>query len=354
MEDYLIDDSALSLERKSLLPGEGFFYPDEIQEEQKDEEIEQTIAGADRVVVADSDADGLACVAIIREVIGSAALIPTSPRDLSKDIRRAAEYSDPTTDIYICDLCPDSLDDILPHLDKILESGQTIHWFDHHQWDDTHKYELRDLGINLVIGDSEKECTADVTIRAIEERVPDYLVELAEVTRDHDLWLKNDERSDNLADYANWVENEEAYVEVVQQHGVDLPDEVMAFLEERREEKEQLIQQAVKRATVREIGDWSIGITYGRCSQNEVAEALRTEGADAAVIIKPAGSASIRGSDDFEQCHIVAQQVNGGGHPKAAGCKPDVYDDMLDYAHHWVTQGAVAKREILNAFRELE
>jgi hypothetical protein len=42
--------------------------------------------------------------------------------------------------------------------------------------------------------------------------------------------------------------------------------------------------------------------------------------------------------------------VNGGGHPQAAGCKPDIYDDMLDYAHHWTTEGQACKRVILSAF----
>jgi oligoribonuclease NrnB/cAMP/cGMP phosphodiesterase (DHH superfamily) len=45
--------------------------------------------------------------------------------------------------------------------------------------------------------------------------------------------------------------------------------------------------------------------------------------------------------------------VNGGGHPKAAGCKPDIYDDMLDYAHHWTTNGAATKRVILAAFERV-
>ncbi|MEF8854575.1 MAG: recombinase RecJ, partial [Haloarculaceae archaeon] len=54
------------------------------------------------------------------------------------------------------------------------------------------------------------------------------------------------------------------------------------------------------------------------------------------------------------RAHEVARQVNGGGHPKAAGCKPDIYDDMLDYAHHWSTHGAVAKQAIVDAFRRLD
>jgi len=45
--------------------------------------------------------------------------------------------------------------------------------------------------------------------------------------------------------------------------------------------------------------------------------------------------------------------VNGGGHPQAAGCKPDIYDDMLDYAHHWTTEGQACKRVILAAFEAM-
>ena len=143
------------------------------------------------------------------------------------------------------------------------------------------------------------------------------------------------------------------YVEVVREYGVDLPAWVEEYIAERRVEKEALIEQAVGRAELREIGGYTVGITYGRCSQNEVAEAMREQGADASVIVKPAGSASIRGTDEFDRCHEVAGKVNGGGHPKAAGCKPDIYDDMLDYANHWTTRGAVTKRVILDAFRDV-
>ena len=176
--------------------------------------------------------------------------------------------------------------------------------------------------------------------------------DLAAVTRDHDLWIRDDPRSDDLADYAHWVPSE-LYVATVRQYGADLPDVAREYLTERRREKQALIEKAVGRAEMRDVGGVTVGITYGRCSQNEVAEALREQGADASVIVKPAGSASIRGTDSFERCHEVAAQVNGGGHPKAAGCKPDIYDDMLDYAHHWTTQGSAARRVILAGFERL-
>ncbi|ODR83119.1 recombinase RecJ [Haladaptatus sp. W1] len=353
MKDWVIDDENLSLERKSLLPGEGFFFPDSLEAQQEEQEAKEELTGAERAVVADPDADGLAATALVREAYGETALIDAGPHDLADALERVVAYSEPGATVFICDLCPDAYEPVSRELETLVEEADEVFWFDHHQWDDAVADAIRALGIELVIGESDEECTADVVARSLDYDFPDYLVELAEVTRDHDLWLRNDPRSDDLADYSYWAEPEE-YMEVIQAHGADLPEDVEEFLAERRVEKEALIERAVERADMKQIGDWTVGVTYGRCSQNEVAEAMRERGADASVVVKPAGSASIRGTDEFERCHEVARQVNGGGHPKAAGCKPSIYDDMLDYAHHWTTQGAVTKRVILEAFWNLK
>jgi len=352
MKDWVIDDDNLSLERKSLLPGTGFFVPDSIEDEREDREIEDRAEGANVIVVTDPDADGLACAAIIREVYGEGALIPTGPHELADGIRRAAEYGEAGARVFICDLCPDDYADVEVELGLLTEHADPVRWFDHHQWTDSAKRGVRDAGVDLVVGGSDEECTADVAVRSIDEDVPRHLIELAAVTRDHDLWLKEDPRSDDLADYSHWVDDEE-YADTVQEHGPDLPESVQEFLAERRVEKDDLIERAVHRAEMKTVNGVTVGVTYGRCSQNEVADELREQGADAAVVVKPSGSASIRGSEDFERCHEVARQVQGGGHPRAAGCKPHIYDDMMDYAHHWTTQGAVAKQKILDAFASL-
>ena len=280
------------------------------------------------------------------------ALIPASPHDVEDALARVAEYGDDGIDLYVCDLAPDRYEYVEEELEAALETASSVAWYDHHQWDDAVAEAVREAGVDLVVGDSDEECSADVVYRSLEYDFSPMYEELAAVTRDHDLWLREDPRSDDLADYAYWT-NPAEYVEVVREYGVDLPEWVREFIEERRVEKEQLIEQAISRAEFREIGGYTVGVTYGRCSQNEVAEAMRERGADASVIVKPAGSASIRGTDEFDRCHEVAGRVNGGGHPKAAGCKPDIYDDMLDYANHWVTRGAVTKRVILDAFREV-
>ncbi|MGM0590997.1 MAG: DHH family phosphoesterase [Halobacteriota archaeon] len=399
MNEDLIDDERLSLARKSLLPGTGFFYPDSLDEEYADRQVQEAVEGAEIVVVADADADGLGCVALVRAVEDAAldvaafemdiearlteaaseasttgdvdgadgettegeaedtdrssvALVPAGPHNMEDALSRVAEFAEPAVDVFVCDLCPDRFEYVAAALDELTNDERTVRWFDHHQWDADVARAVRETGVDLVIGDSEEECTTDVALRSLDYDFPDYLHDLAAVTRDHDLWLREDSRSDDLADYAYWTDPEE-YVTVVGRYGPDLPEPVESYVEHRRVEKQALIERAVERAEIKQVGPWTVGVTYGRCSQNEVAEALRERGTDAAVIVKPAGSASIRGTDAFARCHEVAAQVNGGGHPKAAGCKPDIYDDMLDYAHHWTTQGEAAKEVILAGFRRL-
>lgn len=348
MNDQLVDDELISLQRRSLLPGKGFFIPDSFDEAEAEKEAKEAIEGENRLVIADPDADGLGCVALIRVAFGAASLLPAGPHELSEALEYVAEYGENGLNLFVCDLCPDSEDD-LEALSAVSERADSIQWFDHHQWDDGLET-LVSQHAELVVGDSNSVCTTDVALETIEYEFDDRYVELAAVTRDHDLWLREDPRSDDLADYAYWSEPEE-YIETVVEHGANLPEHVESFLEEQRIEKEALIGKAIDRAEYETIGEFTVGVTYGRCSQNEVAEAMREQGADASVVVKPAGSASIRGTDSFQRCHEVAGRVSGGGHPKAAGCKPDIYDDMLDYAHHWTTQGAITKQVILDAFR---
>jgi len=384
MDDDLLDSDALSLSRKSRLPGAGFFYPDSLDEEYADRRAREAIEGAEVVVVADGDADGLGCVALLRDVYDAAldvapfeaslaartdptltddeddedereespvGLVTASPHSLDDALERVAEYADPGVDVFVCDLCPDD-ESVIETVEATVDRADAVRWFDHHQWDDDVAAAVRAAGVDLVVGESDEECTADVALRSLDYDFPDHLAALAAVTRDHDLWIKEDPRSDDLADYAHWASAEE-YVTVVGRYGPELPEPVVDYLDHRRVEKERLIEAAVDRAEMESVGPWTVGVTYGRCSQNEVAETLRKQGADAAVIVKPAGSASIRGSEGFERAHEVAGLVNGGGHPRAAGCKPDIYDDMLDYAHHWTTEGATTKQVILAAFERV-
>jgi len=387
MDDSLIDSSELSLDRRSVLPGTGFFYPNSLDEDRSEERAKAAIDGAEAVVVTDSDADGLGCVALIRERYDAAldvepfldainarlndgddsdetavetddgddspvGLIAAGPHSLTESLEYVATYAEPGTAVYVCDIAPDSYDAVADPLETIRERDDRVSWYDHHQWPADVADAVRDIGVDLVVGDSDKECSTDVTLRSLGYDFDEQFTELAAVTRDHDLWINDDPRSKDLADYAFWTDAEE-YAAVVGAYGASLPQPVEAYISHRRVEKEQLIAKAVDRAAYKSVGPWTVGVTYGRCSQNEVADELQAAGADAAVIVKPSGSASIRGGEGFESAHLVARQVNGGGHPKAAGCKPDIYDDMMDYAYHWTTKGETTKRVILQAFERV-
>ncbi len=397
MDEQLIKSGDLPLRRRSLLPGTGFFYPDSLDEDRSEERAKNAIDGAEAIVVTDSDADGLGCIALIREVYDAAldvepflddieqrlseeppeaedeqadtadddaateeaeepassvALLAAGPHSLTESLEYVAEYAEPGVDVFICDIAPDQYESIAEPLETICRRSDRVSWYDHHQWPEAVADAVGQAGVDLVVGDSDEECSTDVALRSLEYDFADRFVELAAVTRDHDLWINDDPRSKDLADYAYWTKPE-AYAAVIGAFGASLPDPVEDYIAHRRIEKQQLIEMAVDRAAYKQIGPWTVGVTYGRCSQNEVADGLRDAGADAAVIVKPSGSASIRGSEDFEQAHLVARQVEGGGHPRAAGCKPDIYDDMMDYAYHWTTEGETTKRVILAAFRRV-
>jgi oligoribonuclease NrnB/cAMP/cGMP phosphodiesterase (DHH superfamily) len=394
MDEQLIKSGELPLRRRSLLPGTGFFYPDSLDEDRSEEKAKEAIDGAEAIVVTDSDADGLGCIALIRELYDAAldvdpfleaietrlseepgetdekaekeadaddeetapessvALLAAGPHSLTESLEYVAEYAETGVDVFVCDIAPDEYDPIAESLETIRKRSDRVSWYDHHQWPEETADAVGQAGVDLVVGDSDEECSTDVCLRSLEYDFDDRFTELAAVTRDHDLWLNEDPRSKDLADYAYWSHPEE-YAAIIGAYGADLPDPVEDYIAHRRVEKEQLIEMAIDRAAYKSIGPWTVGVTYGRCSQNEVADGLQANGADAAVIVKPSGSASIRGSENFEQAHLVARQVEGGGHPKAAGCKPDIYDDMMDYAYHWTTEGETTKRVILAAFRRV-
>ena len=353
MDDTLVRDPGVSPERASLLPGEGFFLPDDIRDRREREAAAEELAGVDTAVIADPDADGLGAVALLRDLVDpGAALVEAGPHEITTGLEYISEHAPEGVDVFVCDLCPDTMDWLKEPLAELLDHADAVRWYDHHQWNDGIAEGVREMGVELVVGDSEAECTTDVVARSLDAEVPPYLRDLAAATRDHDLWLREDARSDDLADYAYWSDAEQ-YVDTVREHGADLPEDVLEHLADKRETKNDRIDRAVRRAEYREVGGFTVGLTYGRCSQNEVAEAMREAGADAGVVVKPSGSASIRGTETFERCHLVASRVNGGGHPKAAGCKPDIYDDMLDYAAHWTSQGETTKRVILGAFEDV-
>ncbi len=169
MDEALIDSESLAPERRSLLPGRGFFVPDELDDERDEEAAAEALDGATVAVVADPDADGLACAAMVREARGEAALVPAGPHELSTGLEYVAEHGEAGLELFVCDLCPDRVDWLEAPLEAALAVADRVHWHDHHQWDDEVRAFVEAAGVELTVGDSETECTADVTLRALGE-----------------------------------------------------------------------------------------------------------------------------------------------------------------------------------------
>lgn len=355
MEDELVEDEHLTLEQRSVLPSPGYFIPDSLREHRTAMDVDERLDGCDRAMLVDGDADGLGAAAVVRRVFSDddVAYVASSPNGLHDDLALFADALPEDVPAYVVDLCLDDVDAVGDALETLVERASAVSWYDHHQWDDDVIATLRSMGVEVAVGESDEVCSADVTLQQLEAQghdVGDEIRDVVAVTRDQDLWIKEHPRSDDLADLSVYLDDDE-YVETILENGVAFDEETSAFLEQKREEKRALIDLAVQRADLHEVGDVTVAQTYGRCSQNEVAEQLRQRGADAATIVKPEGGVSFRGSDGFESCHEVAGLLGGGGHPKAAGCKPDVFGSMLDVARHWLDEGAAAREATLDAYR---
>jgi len=250
MDEQLIKSGNLPLRRRSLLPGTGFFYPDSLDEDRSEERAREAIEGAEAVVVTDSDADGLGCIALVREMYDAAldvdpfleeienrlseadqsddeededdedqpessvALLAAGPHSLTESLEYVADYAETGVDVFICDIAPDEYEPIAESVETIRKRSDRVSWYDHHQWPEAVAESVGEAGVDLVVGDSDEECSTDVALRSLDYEFDERFTDLAEVTRDHDLWLNEDPRSKDLADYAYWTSAEE-YAAVV-------------------------------------------------------------------------------------------------------------------------------------------
>ena len=85
MDDALIAGEDQPIARKSVIPGTGFFLPDDLEEGIEEARTKAALADAEAAVIADPDADGLACVALIREVYDDLRDVPEPPESDSED-----------------------------------------------------------------------------------------------------------------------------------------------------------------------------------------------------------------------------------------------------------------------------
>lgn len=361
----MVDDSLLTdlpFEELAVTPQPHHITPHSIRRQQRALEFKDRLSDANIVVITHNDADGLGAGALLKAIGGSDNVTVTTtsyegPWTMIDAISVLTNENVDLDQLFIADLNTSSAS--IAH--DLQSLGCPITWFDHHQWDgevlDYIQEEVDD--IEFVI--NEDECATSIIYRrAIETgyQQADHIEDLVRVTKDRDLWINEDSRSEQLA-MAAWVLDDDEYMEIVLEYGPDFPDHTLQRLQEERRRSERLEERAIRTAKAHQIGqDFAVAVTYTRGGQttnigNHLVEEMSRR-YDIAVVMTPTSISfySHSNREGFTDCHTVAKRLGGGGHPTAAGCGIPV-DTFRDLARYWSSCGNSVLVEIMPVIGEV-
>lgn len=292
------------------------------------DELEEEISSCDVVAVVDSDADGRACEAVIRDKYENAVVIAANGSEYGISFTHALDIVSENvseTPVIVADLSPDS--EFSSFLASVSKIDSDVRVYDHHDWNWTAKTSIENAVDKLVVED--ELCAAQVLQRNIHPNADEQMKEFLEVTADHDLWIKEEERSDHLSTLSFELPRRE-YVEYALEHGADMvqnSDKLRTIYEESEKKSERMAELAIEQSEMITIDGTDVAITYFGCHQSRVGDMLiQDHGVDLAVIIQPTASVSFRSTEDFGRCSELARGLGGGGHNDAAGAS--VYDQF--------------------------
>lgn len=366
MDDKLLNRDEVGFDEWTVTPEPSDLVPDSIARQRDRESFREQLAGGlDTVVVSHTDADGLTSAALLSAIaptdetaiqtVGYQA--PYRFEHVLEDLIHGPDGFDPSgTRLLVADFVPNDTGQV-ESLGVLTDRGCHIEWYDHHQWSDDLRTAVENAGVDLFV--NTDECAASLIYRYWNAHddgpFDDTIEDLVAVTKDIDLWIRDDPRSPRLNTFASVVNSPERYIETVLEHGVDFPETVEEQIDERMERDEELETAAVRRAESHRIGNFDIAITYtrgGRTSNigNELVE-NHDPLYDLAVVCTPESVSFYSHSENgtFEHCHDVAGELGGGGHPTAAGCGVPA-DTFRELAAYWAQAciGSRVETKILN------
>lgn len=221
------------------------------------------IKGADIVAISDTDSDGLGCLAILEAAYDNLTVARvlsghggTHP-DLTEALELVNEHSVEGVPVFISDICPNE-EEMGEVLDKLYNVSGQLHVFDHHKWTDAMESHISDISDTFDVRSEQGYCAAQLVYEHVKDQIPDSeqekYEELVAVTRDHDIWVKEDPRGDDLAELQFGLEEDE-YIDCVRENGAAImnDDKLREEILDARLEKEQFIEVGSKRADWVEI-----------------------------------------------------------------------------------------------------
>jgi len=344
-----LSDEPLSVRAK--YPDPDWWNTDtDARRDERVEELRDILPESDVVGIVDSDADGLACEATLRETFSDENVVCIHGRggeygfNLPTVFQMVAENTTQDTTVIIADLAPNFISTFTAGLEMI--PGETI-IVDHHNWKWNAHDCIEQVSDELYL--QEDKCASMILQNELYQDAPDSFREFIEITDDHDRWIKEDDRSDILSTLAFTLDRDE-YVYAARNYGAEMWENdstIQDAYETAKEESEKRIDIAMNEAEWHEISDKTVAVTYLDCNHSTVGNNLVQDGADIAVIIKPWQKVSFRSVEEkFTNCDTLAANLDGGGHDCAAGAS--IYPDVtVGFETTWETGGETAKEFIV-------
>ncbi|MCL4379080.1 MAG: DHHA1 domain-containing protein [Candidatus Marsarchaeota archaeon] len=234
-------------------------------------------------------------------------------------------------------------------LARFRRRGNSIIWLDHHPWPDSMIRKASKYCDLMVVGENTYFCGAELVYHLLCDR-DRYGDELARITHLSDFWLKSKSRKDNEAvnaaalgikqirSYADWEERLRGYVHELSQH-IDsriILDAYEEYMRMTRPAMESMLKECgiIKSKRVK------IGVGFGTMlsAQEACMAIIERLKCDISIYISAESMhGSIRSRRNKGTWGIdilkLAESLNGGGHPLAAGFSVENEGYDLSKAH---------------------
>lgn len=355
--------------------------------------LDNIVQDNELIVLTDGDADGVAAAALVKHVYDSmdVGIIPVGPHRpfcfAGEAFKAVADNAHDGMTVFCLDTSLDDDPDFAVERLSWVKDVANLHFFDHHEWSDDDRVEFVESNTDTFEVDSRMENTgwdfAEVDERCTTQMVFDYFTRngvrftdemknRVEAVAAGDLWLKDDNHEfihpdsqlilDSLEEvnstpaherytqdkfgYSEWIDS---FLDI----DTELSNTTLTNLAEnyRRPVENKLDYMWSNREeyiTETEVVGVKVAVVYGNIGPNPVADRLRKEGFDMCASLRPDFGVSFRGSDNFTECHTIAEELGGGGHEQASGGDAEELDVYENKEELWEEAGHKLRERLVN------
>jgi len=293
-----------------------------------------------------SDLDGIASHAIFQRYLNGKNPVHVFVEydTVEKDFKKINTLAEVGTEIYVADfnINESKEEKILPILEELHKKKCKIFWYDHHEWK-SNVGKIRKDVTELVI-DTDK-CGAQLACKRF-MKGDRFTEKLAEIAADYDLWIRKKLLSFKLSLLIkNRVEDEEKLMEIVNTFadGKIWRREWKAEYEPLKKEYDKQMKKVLKTVMEYQIKDKIVVVIYvdskvvsnseaGEIGVKKERRENHLKPADVIAIVNPTGKVSLRRKKKDSGVpldEVVANELEGGGHPYAASGKISLNETAL-------------------------